>query len=532
MASSPVNGGDSPSSDLTRKLEAFIAKAEDLMSKNQFSSAIARLTEGLKLSALPSDKALLLASRSRAYTRMAHWLLHGIPAEESESRAIMAQDPQSLAELGLQDAKKLSAIAPTDPEAYLQQGVAYMLLDNHMEAKAQLLEGLGVDPFHEELQKTLRAVQHHLAGEGTGTGRSQRHFSLLYLCQATRELQSVTSDDESSRSASPAPALASTTHNKRKVRSVEDAECSLCMKLFFEPVTTPCGHSFCRHCFLRARDHNNKCPMCRTLLPVGKEIPVTAALCQILQSSFPEEYEARRQEERAQFSGQEGEGEEQPLPLFVMTSIFPGEEISLNIFEPRYRLLVRRSMEGSRKLGMGAVDSSRQLCDVATELEICECQALPDGRFHIEVKAKRRFRILRSWEQDGVRIAQPEFFHDTPPEAASPEAEALQSFAKSAIASILAVRDPLERYVLGMGGTPPNMLTWIQGVSEAPTAEEAEKLSFWLACLLQPFHRFDRLQLLRMTSTMERLTFLVEKLNQVVSRLDRTGTGRWECVIS
>jgi len=33
---------------------------------------------------------------------MAHWLLHGIPAEESESRAIMAQDPQSLAELGLQ----------------------------------------------------------------------------------------------------------------------------------------------------------------------------------------------------------------------------------------------------------------------------------------------------------------------------------------------------------------------------------------------------------------------------------------------
>lgn len=40
-------------------------------------------------------------------------------------------------------------------------------------------------------------------------------------------------------------------------------------------------------------------------------------------------------------------------------------------------------MEGSRKLGMGAVDSSRQLCDVATELEICECQALPDGRFGV-----------------------------------------------------------------------------------------------------------------------------------------------------
>ena len=58
---------------------------------------------------------------------------------------------------------------------------------------------------------------------------------------------------------------------------------------------------------------------------MSKEIPVTAALAQIIQSSFPEEYEARRQEERALFSAQEGG--EQPLPLFVMTSIFPGKPL-------------------------------------------------------------------------------------------------------------------------------------------------------------------------------------------------------------
>ena len=45
-------------------------------------------------------------------------------------------------------------------------------------------------------------------------------------------------------------------------------------------------------------------------------------------------------------------------------------------------------------------------------------------------------------------------------------------------------------------------------------------------------YRFDRFQLLDMTSTMERLTFLVSQLNQVVNRLDRGGNGRWECVIS
>lgn len=39
-------------------------------------------------------------------------------------------------------------------------------------------------------------------------------------------------------------------------------DCILCLKLLYEPVTTPCGHSFCRPCFLRASDHSTKCVCC------------------------------------------------------------------------------------------------------------------------------------------------------------------------------------------------------------------------------------------------------------------------------
>ena len=39
-----------------------------------------------------------------------------------------------------------------------------MLLDNYMKAKSQLLEGLGIEPFHEGLQKALLEVQQHLTG--------------------------------------------------------------------------------------------------------------------------------------------------------------------------------------------------------------------------------------------------------------------------------------------------------------------------------------------------------------------------------
>jgi hypothetical protein len=48
-------------------------------------------------------------------------------------------------------------------------------------------------------------------------------------------------------------------------RGADDLECILCMKLLYEPVTTPCGHTFCQPCFARAVDHSNKCPNCRTV---------------------------------------------------------------------------------------------------------------------------------------------------------------------------------------------------------------------------------------------------------------------------
>lgn len=34
-------------------------------------------------------------------------------------------------------------------------------------------------------------------------------------------------------------------------------------RLFFEPVTTPCGHTFCKNCMERSLDHNLRCPLCK-----------------------------------------------------------------------------------------------------------------------------------------------------------------------------------------------------------------------------------------------------------------------------
>lgn len=55
-----------------------------------------------------------------------------------------------------------------------------------------------------------------------------------------------------------------------------------------------------------------------------------------------------------------GTCESEPLPIFVCTQALPGIPCPLHVFEPRYRLMIRRCVEsGSRRFGMcsGAASS-------------------------------------------------------------------------------------------------------------------------------------------------------------------------------
>ena len=72
-----------------------------------------------------------------------------------------------------------------------------------------------------------------------------------------------------------------------------DFECTLCCRLMWQPVTTPCGHSFCRTCLDRCMDHTPACPLCKTSL---EEVPsarphyiiayITRALCNVFVCSL------------------------------------------------------------------------------------------------------------------------------------------------------------------------------------------------------------------------------------------------------
>lgn len=90
------------------------------------------------------------------------------------------------------------------------------------------------------------------------------------------------------------------------------------------------------------------------------------------------------------------------LPLFPLGNVlFPGALMPLHIFEPRYRLLIRRSIERERPFGVVLIRSGREVGGpaephaVGTEARIVAASPLPDGRSYIVTRGERRFAVDR-----------------------------------------------------------------------------------------------------------------------------------------
>lgn len=84
-------------------------------------------------------------------------------------------------------------------------------------------------------------------------------------------------------------------------------------------------------------------------------MPVTLALRQLIERSFPEEYEARRQEERG--IEHSGDAQEAPLALFIMSCIFPSESCLPSESSREPPLSPRKTQEWSARVQTSACGS-------------------------------------------------------------------------------------------------------------------------------------------------------------------------------
>ncbi|PWN25015.1 hypothetical protein BDZ90DRAFT_228659 [Jaminaea rosea] len=281
----------------------------------------------------------------------------------------------------------------------------------------------------------------------------------------------------------------------------DSLECQLCYLLYYEPITTPCGHTFCRTCFGRSLDHSSKCPLCRAQMPsfaFFQDHPLNQALMRLLTSQLGAPHastdksetttgatvqdEEEGQHDHTSSSGLSREdldslsrmgvfadsqdahsskvtsaaaatADEQDegaffglrhlytqrvesvaaeqresstwTPIFVCTLAFPGMPTNLHIFEPRYRLMVRRCLQSPGPARFGMVLPNRtadpSVPQYGTMLEIQSCQMLLDGRSMLETVGWRRFRLLETGSLDGYTTGRVEYLDDVSPEEVEAE---------------------------------------------------------------------------------------------------------------
>ena len=88
------------------------------------------------------------------------------------------------------------------------------------------------------------------------------------------------------------------------------------------------------------------------------------------------------------------------LSIFPLTGaiLFPGLQLPLHIFEPRYRSLVSDALARDRRIAMiqpQRPDDGAPLFAVGCVGKIGQVEALDDGRYNLVLAGESRFRVLR-----------------------------------------------------------------------------------------------------------------------------------------
>ncbi|XP_078067880.1 LON peptidase N-terminal domain and RING finger protein 3-like [Mustelus asterias] len=287
-----------------------------------------------------------------------------------------------------------------------------------------------------------------------------------------------------------------------KVVDAFDLECSLCMRLYYEPITTPCGHTFCLKCIERSMDHSPKCPLCKEVLPEYQALRKyngTVLIEELIAHYLPEELADRKRvndEEMAELSNLN-----KAVPIFICTMAYPTVPCPLHIFEPRYRLMIRRCMEtGNKQFGMCLSDPVKGFADYGCMLEVRSVEFFSDGRSVVDTIGRRRFKVLRHSEKDGYSTADIEYLEDKKVEGEDyAELIRLHDLVyDQAYMWFSSLKQVLKTRILSHFGPMPRKDTDIQASPNGPG------WCWWLLAVL-PLESRAQLPFLAMTTLQERL---------------------------
>ena len=176
------------------------------------------------------------------------------------------------------------------------------------------------------------------------------------------------------------------------------------------------------------------------------------------------------------------------LPLFpLQIVVFPGEVVPLHIFEPRYRQLVRDTLQTGEPFGivltrrnrnMPTPDDREPTYEIGCSVRMESSEAFPDGRYNIGCIGEHRFRIIEKLGERPYWVAEVEFLDD-PPDAQTPEAYTSQERAaelyRDHLGYALALQNSWQRNYR-LPSQPPALVNHIASRIEAPATVKQEVL--------------------------------------------------------
>jgi Lon protease-like protein len=117
------------------------------------------------------------------------------------------------------------------------------------------------------------------------------------------------------------------------------------------------------------------------------------------------------------------------LPMFPLgTVLFPHAVLPLHVFEPRYRVMIRRCLDADREFGVVLIERGSEVgggdvrFDVGTVARIVQVAETPDGRYAITAAGLRRLHVVRWLPEDPFPLAEIEALDDPQPMAADRDA--------------------------------------------------------------------------------------------------------------
>ncbi len=201
------------------------------------------------------------------------------------------------------------------------------------------------------------------------------------------------------------------------------------------------------------------------------------------------------------------------LRLFPLNAVlFPGANLNLHVFEPRYKQMLKDCLETGEGFGViliregsEAGDAAAEPHEVGTIAQIADVTELPFGRYYISTTGTQRFRIDRIVSREPYLIVEAQMLAGD--DSAGPDdGDDLEDVA----AQVRELFDQYLQLIVEFSGTVP--------VIEVPV--DAQGVSFLVADALQVADTMKQ-RLLELKSTRQRLTVELGFLRRLLPQLHR-----------